>query len=479
VFVSKFARCAFGFSLVLFSANIFAQDAAAQQFELPVCGTLPVPTQMHGSTVIGDRLYILGGDSTKGWTNEVYSARIVNDSQLTGWRREADMPERRAYLANSVEAVNDRIYVIGGSTAETSQTDEGKTARSQTVLWTRVGADGTISDWKASLPFPGEPLSLLASCSDEAHLYVTGGWNGNKMSDAIYVCDLAPDGTPANWRAAAKLAQPLRFHGAAILNGRLYVWGGQHTQSSTDASKDVYSAALNGANIGTWREEAAMPAAVYSSTSCGFNDYLIAVGGRYVNGYPTNCLWFSQLQADGAVAPWMTLKTNLDTRVYHSLGLDKTRGLVFISGGKNKITPDAASGFILDKVAIFRLSHSSDKAIKAEVAKSKTEMYTELGTAMTAAARTGNPVLAFLYAPEVPDCRRAWDNVIQTPQFAALQDRFTLATIDVSSASGADTSKRISIFRVPALVQLDATGKVVNKAPGVRTWADVQALVGR
>lgn len=473
--------CRLGIVTIIAAGIGFSHPTALAQsdpvFELAQCGKLPVPTQMHGSVVVGDRFYIFGGDSTQGWTNAVHSARITPEAQLAGWRRETDMPERRAYLVNAVEAVNDRIYLVGGAVAETSQTDETKITRSRDVLWTHIGPDGQISEWKKSDPFPGQPLSLLAACSDDHHLYVTGGSSGNEMSDAIDVCDFTSDGAPANWRVLGKLAKPLRFHGAAILNGRIYVWGGQHSRNAVDASEEVFSAPMHDADIGAWRAEAQMPAAVYSSSSCGFNDYVISVGGRYVNGYPTNGLWFSQLGSDGALVPWRALKTNLDTRVYHALGLDKTRGLVFISGGKNKTTPDLASGNILDNVAIFRLAQNSDKAVKAVTASTEPDTYPTLEAAASASAKFGKPVLAFLYAPEVPDCRRAWDNIIQTPKFKALQQKFAFALIDASNSAGIEAMRRLSIFRVPALVRLGADGQVVRKTTGLKTWADVEALL--
>ena len=465
--------------LALSWAAAFAQESDnAPLFQLPICGKLPVPTQMHGSVVVGDRFYIFGGDSTGGWTDAVYSARITPQAQLADWRSEANLPDRRAYLENSVEAINDRIYIIGGSVAETSQTDEGKTTRAQDVLWTQVDREGKIAQWKRSEKFPGEPLSLLGACSDDKHLYVTGGSSGNVLSNAIHVCDLQPDGSPTNWRSAGKLPKILRFHGAAILNNRMYVWGGQHSRNQSDATQEVYSAPIQDAAIGEWRTESDMPAAVYSSTSCGFNDYVIAVGGRYVNAYPTNSLWFSQLNKEGVVLPWRTLKTNLDTRVYHSLGLDKTRGLVFISGGKNKITPDLASGNILENVAIFKLTQSNDTAIDPGLAaQSKGAMFSDLDSAMSAASASHKPVLAFLYAPDVPDCRRALDQVINTPKFQALQQNYTTTFIDVSTDRGSAASRKLSIFRVPALVEVDATGNVARKATGVRTWAEVEAML--
>ncbi|MGI8906785.1 MAG: thioredoxin family protein [Candidatus Sumerlaeaceae bacterium] len=454
------------------------QPAVEQVFQLPLCGTMPVPTQMHGSAVLGDRFYIFGGDTPQGWTNEVYSARYSPEkAQLTGWRREKELPERRAYLVNSVETVNDRIYILGGAVAETSATEEGKITRAQDVLWTSVKPDGVIAEWKRSEKFPGQALSLLASCSDDKHIYVTGGSSGSTMSNAVHVADLAADGAPANWRSAGILPKAMRFHGAAIQNARLYTWGGQATRAAGDAMKDVYSAPMQNGLVGQWRNEPEMPAAVYSSSSCGFNDYLISVGGRYVNGHPTNSLWFSRLNPDGTVMPWIALKTNLDARVYHSLGLDKTRGIVFISGGKNKITPEPGSGTIQDKVAIFRLTQSARPDVQPQNVATQAGTHTDLDTAIAAARQNTKPVLAFLYAPDVPDCRRAMDNVISSPQFQALQQNYTIARVDVSASNGAEASRKLSVFRVPALVLLDAAGAVKKKITGVQKWSDVQEML--
>jgi len=450
------------------------------QFSLPNVGKLPRPTQMHGSAIIRDRLYIFGGETPDGWSNEAFSAPINANATIGQWRQEAPLPDRRNYLVNNVEVVNDRIYVIGGNVAAAQKSPEGQLTKAGNVVWTTAGPDGTLAPWKSTAPMPGVSRSLGASCSTDTHLIVTGGSNRQDISNEVLVADITASGEPQNWRRTTALPDTRWFHAAAILENRVYVWAGLRKDERSSVDAAVYSAPLQGGGtLGAWRSEAAMSQPTYNSTCCALNDHLVTVGGRYSNKMPTNDIWSARLQ-NGQATSWNVLKSNLSSRVYHSLAMEKNRGWVFINGGKDKTTPEAGSGTIVDTVQAFQLTQpAASKLVQTQVAGSGGDFVASLDAAATAAALSNKPVLAYFYSPEVPACKRAWDTVINTPDFKALSSKFVLAAIDVISPQGTQDARKATVLRVPALHVMDARGGVTAKTNDVSSMAAVQKLVGR
>ncbi|MCX7719556.1 MAG: kelch repeat-containing protein, partial [Candidatus Sumerlaeaceae bacterium] len=97
------------FILLASAMHTVAQQppATPPPFRLKQCTELPDGRQMHGAAVVGPRLYVFGGGSNQGgWDNSVISAEIRPDGNLSQWRSETPMPERRHYIGMSIEVVN-------------------------------------------------------------------------------------------------------------------------------------------------------------------------------------------------------------------------------------------------------------------------------------------------------------------------------------------------------------------------------------
>ncbi len=173
------------------------------------------------------------------------------------------------------------------------------------------------------------------------------------------------------------------------------------------------------------------------------------------------------------------LQTDLKTRVYHSLAMDRSRGWVFISGGRSKTTPDAGSGEYLAEVQAFQLTQPAQEKLDQKQVMSTTggSMETGLQAAVAAGKSGGKQVLAYFYSSEVPACRRAWDQVINTPAYKELSSRYTLASIDVLQPAGAADARRVVALRVPALVLLNSDGTVVNRTGDLSSMAEVKTLL--
>ena len=502
------ARLLWRLGICLASFVFVINDAAAQQaaaqtpqqpvLQMPRVRKLPQPRQMHGSAVIGNRLFVFGGNTNPGgpveaWSNEVLSAEIQADGNLGPWRQERPMPEYRSYLGNAVEVINDRIYIIGGTVADSPTVPENQTHNAQDVLWTSFQADGSLAPWRKSRPFPGKPVSCLATASGDNNLYIVAGSSVTRdapsvITDEVIVATIAPDGTPGNWRVGSKLPFPLWFHGAAIQEDRLYVWGGLNKVASTSANAKLISAQINrNGEIGQWRDEnQPMPYPVYSATYCGFNDFLVATCGRYAGGHPTNVVWFNHL-VKGAPGVWSYVMTDLDTRVYHALGLDKARGWIYITGGQSKLTRGAPVSLI-DTVQLYSLKQPIQMrldTVKTGTASAtptpaptrtdaaKTELiFFKMDDATRLAQQANRNVLIFFYAPEVPTCRRFYDTVMQSAEFKEFASGFVLSAVDTSKPESQPLLSKYVIFKVPSLVEARPDGTIVRSTFRMRTAED-------
>lgn len=426
-------------------------QAAIAAYSPKKCTELPVARQMHGSAVVGDRLYVFGGgEDVTGWTDSVISADIDPAKGLGQWKPERPMPDRRHYIGNSVEVVNNRIYVVGGSVAASSASLAGTVQSRHDVVWTSVQPDGTLAPWRTSAPFPGPDLSNLATCSTDDRLYVSGGQFIGGVSDTVLCAEFAPDGEPRNWRAVAKLPSPLWFHGTAVLDRRMYAWGGLTEIKSTSVFPRTVSAPIEAdGSLGPWRDEAALANPMYSSAFCGFNDHLVSVTGRTSGGAPSSDLAFARLDATGRLGPWTRLTTDMAANAYHTVGLDRSRGWVFAPGGRHKSGSGQGSGYLVKEVRGFKIA--SDGPPPPPVAAPAAD-----GAAVALAAAAGKRQLLYFRSPQVPACIRFERDVMASEAFRRASAGLELTTVD--TARDAALCYKYSVFRVPSLVVVGTDG---------------------
>jgi N-acetylneuraminic acid mutarotase len=463
---------------------VSAQQPAAPLFRLKQCTELPDGRQMHGAAVVGPRLYVFGGGTNRGgWDNSVISAEITPDGNLGQWRSETPMPERRHYIGMSIEVVNNRIYIIGGTVAAAHDSREETTQHVQTILWTTVRQDGSLESWRISEPFPGTARSCLATSSNDRFIYVIAGATPQGITDSVLRATIGPDNSPGQWTEVSKLPTPLWFHGAAIMDNTIYVWGGLTAREATSINPNVYAAqVLSDGSISQWQTIGKMPVPVYSSAFCGFNDYLVCVAGRYAGGTTTNDIWYSRL-AGGVPSPWQIIKSDLEPRVYISLGLDKTRGWIFIPGGRFRDETNTR-GFLSSKVQGFQLAQPQSaqfQVVSRSVANSASAASVTLYPLVEALARLRQeqkPILVFFHSPNVPAAKRAWETISADPEFARISQSHIWAEVDISREAPSLVYE-YGVFKVPAVVKIGTDARRRGPAAPVNNMADLKAIIAR
>lgn len=317
-----------------------AAGPAEEPFDLTTIGTLPIPTVMHGSAVVGSRLYIFGGNTEPGgWTQDVWSAQINSVDGLEEWRNEAPLPLMSAYFSNSTVVSGEYIYIFGGSRYAKREAGDNEGRAATNYLWTKAGKDGVLEPWRTSEARSGLRVSCAAACTTGTLLFVVGGSTGDSFSGAVEMADISPDGAPENWRTAAQLPTGLWFHGAGVSGDSLFVWGGLPGSDNKVVNPKVWRCAIGAdGTLGDWTEETASASPRYSGGSTAAPGYLVTVAGRVAGGLPVKNINYAMV-VGGGITEWKVQETAIRGRVFGSLAPDVINNRFFITGGMDKRVP--------------------------------------------------------------------------------------------------------------------------------------------
>lgn len=230
---------------------------------------LPERVFFHAGAAHGDTIYILGGRTFKnnhiGISASVFYSHIGADGAPGAWQATSDLPSALYHI--SVAVSGDRIYVTGGW---------GIQGPSNSVYAADIQSDGSLSPWKSLLTLP-ESVYTHAAVEDGT-LYVLGGVNKDYVvHNSVYYANILDDGSLDSWRVGTSLPVAVSGHTAAILDGRIYVMGGEDASGATDA---VYTAPImSDKNIGDWAAHASLPTPLRMHDSAATSDAIFIVGG--------------------------------------------------------------------------------------------------------------------------------------------------------------------------------------------------------
>ena len=358
-FKAGITRHCFLVLLALIFASDMGRGFGQSTLALKRVGTTPTPIMMHGSAVIKDRMYVIGGNAdTLGWSNSVWSAKINADSSISDWRSEPPLPDYRSYIMNSVQTVGNRIYVIGGTNRAGAASPDGQSTTAQDILWAEAGADGTLSQWQRSMPYPGDKVTNAASFASGNAVYLVGG-RGGGISSAVTIAELAADGSIKGWKMSKPMPVSTWFQGAGTLGNHAFVWGGLVKTDNQFCNDQIYRADIQAdGSLGEWASVGRIATSVYSAGFTAMNGFLVSVAGRYQMGYPTNGMWYAAVKG-GVPGEWAFLNTDLQTRLYMALAVDRAGGRIFVVGGRDRTArtvEEDVNSHVLDTIQAFQLT---------------------------------------------------------------------------------------------------------------------------
>ena len=186
------------------------------------------------------------------------SVEVFNMTTKT-WRTVSEMNECRS--APSSVLYQDSMIVTAGYSDRFLYSVEQLNLAQQHGQWMKCR-------FKLPVPSQGHVCVVYHSC-----LLVIGGIAGSVVYDTIYEIQLIP---PHSSRLLTTMPRPLCFHGAMVVNNKIYIIGGSTTISSKDSTNIVlmFDPATN-----TFTELQSLPYSVTGMTTVTWKENVVLLGG--------------------------------------------------------------------------------------------------------------------------------------------------------------------------------------------------------
>ncbi len=244
-------------------------------------------------------IYAVGGFSrTSGNLNSSYFARVNPDGSLGSW-----MPSTAAPESGVVG-----LTVYDGFLYASYQTGN--------VFWAAINSsDGSLGPWQG----PSTPTAWRGGrliCKAHAgYIYVLGGFHYQFFYDVHYA-PINADGSPGNWTQTTS-SPTSHHHFTHFLNGRLYIGGGINASGNSGIVDGVYSIRVNpDGSLGdgtpqSWRAEASLPHRLWQFGTAVIEGRIYLFGGLATYGYGGEDfnIYEATIEADGTIVQWTTVGT--------------------------------------------------------------------------------------------------------------------------------------------------------------------------
>ncbi len=228
------------------------------------------------ATIVNNKMYVFGGyDQLKSGyipTDRAY----VFDPKANTWTPLKSMPATNGtgrggvtHAGCATDGVD--IYIAGGYTTNSAGTGQ---------------IFGTADAWKYNIAsntytrLPNLPMPLSAGTLKylSGKLHWVGGSNKARTEDlgVHYVLDL--QNIASGWTTAAALPNSRNHLGAAVYDGKIYIFGGQHGHDSKAINQDdvhIYHPATN-----TWTQGADMPKGRSHIAEATLGSAIFILGGK-------------------------------------------------------------------------------------------------------------------------------------------------------------------------------------------------------
>jgi len=271
----------------------------------------PMPTARNGLGVasVNNIVYAIGGD-VDFYGCGMTGANEAYDPSTNTWATMAPMPTPRTMP--SVAVLNGIIYVVGGS--------EGCYPPSTVV----EAYDPSTNTWTTKAPFPAGPGGYGVTSGSgigviNGLLYVAGG-NYTVSASPFSALLYAYDPVANSWSTRASMPDVRAATTGAVVNGLLYVVGG------TNLTVNATSTFAYDPTLDTWFTKASLLVPRGWLATTVVSDKIYAIGGSNAG---------SSLGSMEAYAPgtdtWMTLPSMPTPR--SSLGAAQVNGTIYAMGG--------------------------------------------------------------------------------------------------------------------------------------------------
>jgi N-acetylneuraminic acid mutarotase len=264
----------------------FRYDPASNEWtKLP---SLPEGVHHPGFAAVGNKLYVIGGfliarppgGGLPAWvpTNSVW----IFDVTTNAWSKGPALPTARGAL--TATAVGTKIYAIGGARNPSYSTPELRPTVPVENLATNEVFDTTTSTWSSARPMLTARNHHGAALID-GKIYVVGGRVGSTFIIGLStnvntheVYDVARD----TWSSVLGVPTARSGVGVAVLNGRMHVLGGEaylNDLVGTYRTHEAYDPKTN-----SWERLPPMPTPRHGLAVAEIDGKIYAVSGANVAG---------------------------------------------------------------------------------------------------------------------------------------------------------------------------------------------------
>lgn len=360
-----------------FLRPVAVQDTAATYSVTPelkewrYAGTLPKGLYDNAAAVWNGFLYVSGGfgPGPDVNTDDIFIYKIMPDGTLDLYGADS-IPHKPLFFSSGAKGVvqgidghamaafNGYLYIIGGK-FQYVRTDcypvssvpcfsPTPTVWNYTILYTAIHEDGTLSDWReVTLPENTGPYTPGVTVAN-GHLYIIGGWDGERNRTTVVSARLLPDGGLGPWNEETPLPVGLSKHAVTVSGKFIYVVGGNTGMATLSVyeqgySNAVYSSQIQGTHsLGDWRHEEPLPDTWIDHKTVAARDGLFVIGGRNVNEYyhytgdyyeyvMHDTVFYSKVGHDGTLGTWATYNKLPVPVVRHAVAADA--GRIYLIGG--------------------------------------------------------------------------------------------------------------------------------------------------
>jgi len=278
-------------------------------------------------------IYVMGGGTASdGGTpqNTVYYTKVNVDGSIGSWNTTSTLGT--AVSGAQATVVNGYMYLIGGST---NGGGSGHTGGQSLVQYARINVDGTLGTWTTTTALP-QARYEPAVTSANGYIYVLSGKNtSNAYQTTIYYAKVNSDGTISSWNTnATALSFAQARTQAVVLNGKLYIVGGESAASNQVLEQQVFTINKDGTltnRLISPTDTSRIPTIVGDTAVATLNGGLYVIGGW--NGTTnTRTVYYSAVRPDGTTSSWGTT-TSLPTALENTPAVT-VNGYVYMIGGE-------------------------------------------------------------------------------------------------------------------------------------------------
>jgi hypothetical protein len=311
-----------------------------------------------GSMYVGDSLHV-GGSSTLGQvemipgtdTTQAFSVHDASGNTLLAvdtsnfgvtflgspsrdvgaWKTNATAITPSARSASASVTANGYVYLLGGGTGA----DGSGTVN--TVLYAKLNADGSVGAWTTSANNLATGVAQAGAAVVNGYVYVVGGettgGNSGTVTATVQYAKLNADGSTGAWKATTSLQTGVADCGVTTYNGYLYCVAGFTSAGTPQAYTQYIKVNSDGSLPSAWTNTT--PGGDIPNTAVGRN--AVVMNGymyKFSGGSTPGQVAYGAINPSTGVVSWasnpVTLPGSID---WPNLSAVAMNGYVYIYGG--------------------------------------------------------------------------------------------------------------------------------------------------